>query len=118
MIKGDPLSLSHVVTVVFNNAFDACSSKTGAVIAVVVRIEKDLLTITISDNGPGIPPEKITTLFKPHQSDKPHGLGIGLYVTKHIIKYQFGGKLHYVPCSSGACFEIELPRYTHKSFVP
>jgi C4-dicarboxylate-specific signal transduction histidine kinase len=112
MIKGDPLSLSHVITVILNNSFDACSTEPGAVIAATVRIAKDLLSITISDNGPGIPPEKITSLFKPHQSTKPHGLGIGLYVTKHIIKYQLGGKLQYVPCSSGACFEIELPRYT------
>jgi C4-dicarboxylate-specific signal transduction histidine kinase len=111
-LKGDPLSLSHVITIIFNNALDACSAKKDAAITASVEVINDTLAIEISDNGPGIPPDKLATLFKPHQSTKPHGLGIGLYVTKHIVKYQLGGKLRCIPSKSGACFRIELPKYT------
>jgi signal transduction histidine kinase len=111
-ILGDKLNLSHTLTVLLNNSLDACITTDSAEVAVKASIASNALTITIKDNGPGIPADKLKRLFKPHESTKPSGLGIGLYVTKHIIESQFQGKIEVIPCSSGACFKIQLPRYT------
>ena len=110
-IIGDELNMSHALTVVLNNSLDACVTTELAEVQLEVIITKDTLTITVRDNGPGIPTNTLKRLFKPHESNKPSGLGIGLYLTKHIIECQLRGTIEAMSCSSGACFKIKLPRH-------
>jgi two-component system C4-dicarboxylate transport sensor histidine kinase DctB len=110
-IIGDELNMSHALTVVLNNSLEACVATESAEVQIEVLITEDTLTITVKDNGPGIPAETLKRLFKPHESTKPSGLGIGLYLTKHIIECQLKGTIKALSCSSGACFKIKLPRY-------
>jgi signal transduction histidine kinase len=110
-IIGDELNMSHALTVVLNNSLEACVATESAEVQLEALITEDTLTITVKDNGPGIPAETLKRLFKPHESTKPSGLGIGLYLTKHIIECQLKGTIEALSCSSGACFKIKLPRY-------
>lgn len=66
--------------------------------------------ISVSDNGPGMEAEFIRrSLFKPFQSTKKRGLGIGLFQSKMIVEAH-GGKLEVesVP-GKGATFRVMLP---------
>ncbi len=44
------------------------------------------------DNGPGIAPERLATLFTPFSTSKPRGLGLGLVIAKDILS-EWGGSL-------------------------
>ncbi|MDB5180280.1 MAG: ATPase [Candidatus Saccharibacteria bacterium] len=110
-IVGDALNFSHVLIILLNNALDACELKHEKKVSIEVIQKKDIIAITISDNGPGIPINSRSHLFSPHTSNKPTGLGIGLYVTKHIIESQLHGRIYLEPTSIGASFKIELPKY-------
>ncbi|MBC5633547.1 sensor histidine kinase [Parabacteroides hominis] len=59
---------------------DACAGATGR------------LLITITDNGPGIPPERLSAIFTPFYSTKSGGSGIGLPISQRIMQLH-GGQL-------------------------
>lgn len=108
LIRGDPLSFMQCISILLNNAVEACSDIPSAHIHLTVTIHETLITVTISDNGPGISPRCRRTLFQPHESTKPTGLGVGLYIAKHLIESRLKGKLKLLDSSSGASFQITL----------
>ena len=55
-------------------------------------IPGDSVEVTIADNGPGIDPEMVKTIFEPFQTNKEDGMGIGLSLSRSIIEAH-GGKL-------------------------
>lgn len=107
-IKGDPLSLAHVLTILLNNAKDACLTAPKAKITITTSKTPTHLKISVSDTGPGIPNATRQRLFQPQKSTKASGMGIGLYITKHIIHTQFQGKITLDPVHNTQ-FTITLP---------
>jgi signal transduction histidine kinase len=76
------------------NAIEA--SPAGA--PVVVRVETapgdpPSATITVDDNGPGLPAVVRERLFTPHVTTKPAGAGMGLYLAHRIATTRYGGAL-------------------------
>ncbi len=68
-----------------------------------------LARITISDNGPGIPPADRDKLFMPYYSTKRRGSGLGLAIVRRIIA-EHGGNIEVMDnVPSGSRFVIELP---------
>ncbi len=51
-----------------------------------------MIEIVMSDNGPGVDPEKLPLLFDPFFTTKKDGLGIGLAISKTIVEMH-GGKI-------------------------
>jgi signal transduction histidine kinase len=81
---------------------------------VAVRTEyagdQGVVRVVIEDNGPGIPPEQMETLFSPFISTKKsRGTGLGLPVSQKIV-HEHGGRIlvQSVP-GRGARFTLELP---------
>jgi putative PEP-CTERM system histidine kinase len=65
--------------------------------------------LVVADHGPGIPAERLRTLFRPFQSEKPGGFGIGLYESKRIVE-SYGGTLRVESePGQGARVVVELP---------
>lgn len=118
-LHGDPLSWSHVITILITNAVEACQDLTHPKVLLRARIERDMLVVSVFDNGVGITPSQQKELFQPVYSTKPNGMGIGLYVTKNIVESQFKGIIHYnytgpknknsSPFKSGSEFIITIP---------
>ena len=76
------------------------------------RDETDWLSITITDNGPGIDPELLPTLFEPFVSTEldARGAGLGLAVAEGIVREHAGVILaRNRPGRAGAVFEVMLP---------
>lgn len=67
------------------------------------------MILTIEDNGPGIPEAQYRRLFSQLESDKPAGLGLGLWLCHHIVANHHGSIRHEAVLSGGARFTIELP---------
>jgi signal transduction histidine kinase len=74
------------------------------------------ILISVADNGPGIPEEKVSGLFKkfyqvtPTAPRKHGGTGLGLTICKEIVEMH-GGKIWYDSSyKNGACFRFTIPR--------
>jgi PAS domain S-box-containing protein len=67
------------------------------------------LMVSVSDSGVGLPPQHAEQIFNAFFTTKPHGIGMGLRISRSIIEAH-GGRLWSVqnsPC--GACFHLTLP---------
>lgn len=92
------------------NALDAMP-KSGKISADVFETP-DAVIIDIEDTGKGIPANKHKTIFQPGYSTKKRGWGLGLSLTKRIIKNYHNGRI-FVKKSEvgkGTTFRIELPK--------
>jgi C4-dicarboxylate-specific signal transduction histidine kinase len=65
--------------------------------------------LAVCDNGPGVAPEMAARLFDPFHTSKESGTGLGLAMSRTIVR-QYGGTLNYQPMATGgACFVMYLP---------
>ena len=65
--------------------------------------------IEIADEGPGIPDQVISQLFRPFFTTSEHGTGLGLYIARELCRAN-GASLDYLPSDQGGCrFRITLP---------
>lgn len=68
--------------------------------------------ITIADNGPGIPPDKVDKIFDPYFSTKEKGSGLGLAIVKHNTEL-YGGTVRVESVlGKGATFTLQFPART------
>ena len=70
-----------------------------------------MLSITVADNGPGIPPHLRARVFEPYFTTKPTGIGtgVGLAVSLGIVEAHGGTLTVKCPADGGAAFTITLP---------
>lgn len=91
----DPQQLEIVFFNLINNAIDAVRQRHGTiVISTSVHRDPDLqgeqLMITISDNGEGIPLDRLAKVFLPFFTTKGKGSGLGLANAKKIVEHLQG----------------------------
>jgi signal transduction histidine kinase len=70
-----------------------------------------LVRLTVSDNGPGIPPEVLPKIFQPYftTKDARQGTGLGLNIVQRLVK-EGGGVLHVKTTpGEGTAFTVYLP---------
>lgn len=108
-LAGDPLALTQIISILINNAIDACSSRESGAITILTRASESHFIIVVSDNGPGIPAEVRPHIFSPVTSSKQGGLGVGLYIAKHLTETHFGGTVALEVSPRGAQFRIAIP---------
>lgn len=109
-VKGDSVNLMHCISILLTNAFDACVTSPHSQVSVTTSVKKNILTILIRDTGPGLSLSTKKHLFEPHESTKPFGLGVGLYIAKNLIETQFQGDLRVLDTTQGVSFAITLRR--------
>ena len=78
---------------------------------VAIRAAHDArwLSVTIDDDGPGVPRDLRARIFEPGFSTKQSGWGIGLALARRIVEENHGGSLRLAAADRGAAFEIILP---------
>jgi two-component system, NtrC family, sensor kinase len=85
---------------------------TGGKIRVVSRVEDNVVTVTISDNGAGIPEDIQQKVFDQFFTTKPvgKGTGQGLSLARGIVVEAHGGTLSFETAQGqGTAFHIRLP---------
>lgn len=121
-----PTLLSHILTNLVSNAIDACLEKDKHVTARHITTDKfepvihviqisakttsEYISISVSDNGIGIPPEQIHKVFQPFYSTKHDGgCGYGLAISKHMAEKYFHGSLSCVSDHEQTIFTLQIP---------
>ncbi|MBY3152564.1 sensor histidine kinase [Rhizobium laguerreae] len=107
-VMGNRIRLEQVLINLLQNALEAVAPKAGEG-RVEVRTSTDagMITVTVADNGPGIPPEIRKGLFTPFNTSKESGLGLGLVISKDIIG-DYGGRMEVLSDSGGTRFIVQL----------
>ena len=106
---GSPPALMQIIAILLNNALDATKHKDNPKVTVEIKNKQSKLIISITDNGPGVDKSIAESLFSPLTSTKSTGLGVGLYIAKHLANDQFGGNIVLSPTKDGACFVVTIP---------
>jgi two-component system NtrC family sensor kinase len=111
VVHGGQGQLDIVLVNVMVNAVQAAAAVTQPRVMVSSKTEGNCAMISITDNGPGVPPELRGKLFDPFFTTKSDsaGTGLGLAIS-HSIVARIGGAIHCDPAyQGGARFVITLP---------
>ena len=104
--------LDIALTNVMSNAIHALAGTTRPRITIRSWSEPSHVAISVTDNGPGVPPEARSRLFDPFFTTKDvgQGSGLGLFISQAVMTRR-GGHIDFeAPATGGACFVIRLPR--------
>jgi signal transduction histidine kinase len=109
-VRADPIHLQQVILNLGMNAIDAMQNIPADDRKVTFRIQqrdKDAM-LSIEDTGPGIPQDKLNSIFKAFFTTKMQGTGLGLPLARTIIE-TYGGKLWAENrAKGGAAFHFTL----------
>jgi signal transduction histidine kinase len=109
VVHADPSKLRQVVWNLVRNAADAAGAG-GKHVRVEARRAGAQVTITVEDDGPGIPPDRLSRIFDPFYTTKPKGTGLGL-ATCHAIVAEHGGQIDLESeVGKGTKVVVRLPR--------
>ena len=112
-VFADGHQIQQVLLNLVINAEQAMSAAHGrGALAVQTRHDPEAATLSIdvSDDGPGIPPEIATRIFDPFFTTKQVGEGTGLGLTvAYAIVQEHGGRLRVEPRAGGTSFVVDLP---------
>jgi two-component system sensor kinase FixL len=106
----DPVQIQQILVNLLRNALDAVRDHAAPEVRVSARIGAGDVEVSVTDNGAGIPPDRLPTLFKAFASTKGSGLGLGLAISRTIAQTH-GGNLTVDPGGDGrgACLTLHLP---------
>jgi signal transduction histidine kinase len=110
-IKVNAAEIEQVILNLINNAIQALANSGTLQRRIAIEATKSgqLVRLKISDNGDGVSDEFKSHLFELLSTTKQSGMGLGLWLCKHIIT-RYGGTIFYEDAvSGGATFVFELP---------
>ena len=90
-VEINPALHSWTIENLVKNAIDAMKGK-GSLNIVISELE-DIVKISITDTGKGIPKNQFTKVFEPGFTTKKRGWGLGLSLTKRIVQEYHKGKI-------------------------
>ncbi len=119
-VRGDSARLAQAISNLLNNA--AKYTLSGGKIDVVLRFSEGQASLSVTDNGLGIPPDMLDTVFQMFTQvnrtlDRSQGgLGIGLALVRNLVELH-GGSVSALSQgeNQGSTFTIRLPAAVHDS---
>jgi signal transduction histidine kinase len=109
----DRFHIERALINLIDNAVDA--SPTGGAIVITLAPRKNILTITIKDQGAGMSPETLANLYMPFYTTKNDGTGLGMPISKKVIEAH-GGTL-YISSKPGKGTEVVIRLLRSEAFV-
>jgi signal transduction histidine kinase len=110
-VRVNPSEIEQVILNLLNNAVQALSNSGTLLRRIAIEAAQSgrLVRLSISDNGDGVPAEFRPHLFELLSTTKQSGMGLGLWLCKHIVT-RYGGSIHYEDVlGGGASFAFDLP---------
>ncbi len=112
-VRADRIQVEMVLHNLLSNAIDVLAPRT-TVREVQIRAVRagSKVLLAVEDSGPGVAQDSLAQLFEPFNTTKSDGMGLGLSISRNLMRAQ-GGELVYRRGSDpgGACFEMQLPAF-------
>jgi signal transduction histidine kinase len=113
-VHADPVHLQQVLLNLAMNAIDAMQDTPASerTLRLQVRQQHGEVTVSLADTGPGIPQDKIKSIFDPFITTKQEGTGLGLSICRTIIN-TYGGAIwaeNGAKCGAIFHFTLRSPR--------
>jgi two-component system sensor histidine kinase ChvG len=119
MVRGNESRLAQVFENLISNALSFSPSR--GLVTITITVEKSIVRVTVDDQGPGIPENKLGTIFERFYSERPKheaygrhsGLGLSIahqIVTAHSGKIWAENRQNNGDAVTGARFTVELDR--------
>ncbi|GAB5528107.1 MAG: sensor histidine kinase [Roseivirga sp.] len=108
LVQADPKLIVQVLINLVKNAKEALSNTERAEVNVLVQVNSAKATLMVEDNGPGIPTDVKGEIFVPFFTTKDKGNGIGLSLSKQIMKVH-GGDITVDSDDKGTRFSLVFP---------
>ena len=114
-VKADPVRMERILYNLIENA--AKYSPAGSEIAIYVTVRDRQLTVSVRDQGRGMPAERVPELFEPFtrlltHAEHTKGLGLGLVVCKRLVEAHGGRIWAESELGKGSTFSFTLPLAT------
>ena len=90
---GDPVQVQQVLVNLVRNAFEALAASEAVELTVVMQTRRTgsgAVEFSVSDNGEGIPRERLGKVFDAYFSTRAEGLGMGLAISRTIVEAHQG----------------------------
>ncbi len=112
-VAADPDRLTQVMLNLLSNAAKFMPPE-GGLITVTLREEPGALTVSVRDNGPGVPLAEQASVFEKFRQGgdaltRPPGTGLGLPISRQIVDHLGGTMWLESEPGAGACFAFRLP---------
>ena len=106
---GDPDPLHRALENLVRNAREA-AGENGRVLIRLSAPEPGWVTVSVEDDGPGIPEDQIPAIFQPFHTNRPQGTGLGLALVDRVVA-EHGGHIRAgrSPDLGGAALRLTLP---------
>jgi two-component system sensor histidine kinase SenX3 len=114
-VLGDRTQLEMAISNLIENAINY--SPEGTQVIITEKCENDLIEITVTDQGIGIPEKDLERIFErfyrvdPARSRQTGGTGLGLSIVKHVITNHGGDVSVWSAEGAGSTFTIRLPQF-------
>jgi len=109
--QGDPSQLEHAMTALLSNAIEF--SDEGSTIRVGIGSSEGYWTLSVEDEGRGIPHDLQVAVFRPYFTTRKDGTGIGLAMVKRIVEQHQGSVEIQSPTmpdsGTGTAFRVSIP---------
>src|SRR5690606_13667817 len=117
----DRVQTTHVIINLLVNAIEACAEAGVPEPQITILpgpgSRTDRIVLEVSDNGPGLPPDRLESIFERFFTTKSEGFGIGLAICRDVIERQ-GGSIHArLNATGGCCFYFTLLRNSSSEAV-
>jgi len=106
-VMADPVRLTQVLLNLVINALQAVERKGRVEVSAVLA--DGMVCVAVSDNGPGIPPDKLVSIFEPYFTTKAEGSGLGLWIAQQIATAHGGNLQAQNRPAGGAVLTMRLP---------
>jgi two-component system, LuxR family, sensor kinase FixL len=111
-VEVDAVQIQQVILNLVRNAFESVVAEprgSRRIQIATTRTEEGDVELRVTDNGPGVSTQIAESLFEPFSTTKPNGSGLGLTISRTIVR-SHGGTIGLLPLASrGACFYLRLP---------
>lgn len=110
-VHADAVQLQQVLLNLIVNAMEAMDGilERPRLLTITARSLRQQLAVAVADCGPGVPPDRVESIFAPFYSTKAQGIGIGLSISRAIVE-EHGGKLCVTANRhGGATFQFTVP---------
>lgn len=114
----DRIQIQQVLVNLVRNALESMHGEARRQLLVSTVIDDDMAVVSVADTGAGLDPSIEEKLFQPFVTTKPHGMGVGLSISRTIIESHGGRIWTEANPGGGAIFHFSVRLAPEEESVP